>query len=141
MVTVERVTSPEQVQLQDLNALLPQLHSDRLGSQEELERMISNKNVTFVVARDGTRVIGMATGNYVQKLGKKIGYIEDVVVDETYRGQGIGKKLLQYIIEDARSTQVRQIYLTSKAGRTAANALYEKLGFEKRDTNNYRLKF
>lgn len=147
MITVERVTSPETVALSDINELLPQLHTstanpnDSLGAQADLDTIATDKNVIFVVAKDDSKVIGMATGYLIVKFGKKIGYIEEVVVSEAYRGQGIGRRLLELIIEEAKKAQVRQLYLTSRAGRTEANSLYQKLGFEKRETNNYRLKF
>ncbi|MDO8514616.1 MAG: GNAT family N-acetyltransferase [bacterium] len=144
MVTIERVTSPESVKLTDINELLPQLHTDATdprGTQADLDIIASNKNTIFVVARDGSKIIGMATGHLAVKFGKKIGYVEDVVVSEAYRGQGIGQKLLELVINEAKKVQTRQLYLTSRAGRTAANSLYRKVGFEKRDTNNYRLKF
>ena len=147
MITVERVTSPETVPLGDINELLPQLHTstangdDPIGTQADLDAITSDKNIIFAVARDGSKVIGMTTGYLIVKFGKKIGYVEEVVVSEAYRGQGIGRKLLELIIDEAKKVQTRQLYLTSRDGRTAANSLYQKLGFEKRDTNNYRLKF
>ena len=147
MITVERVTSPESVALADINELLPQLHTstanadDPVGTQADLDTITSDKNIIFAVARDGSKVIGMAAGYLIVKFGKKIGYVEEVVVSEAYRGQGIGRKLLELIIEEEKKANTRQLYLTSRAGRAAANSLYQKLGFEKRDTNNYRLKF
>src|SRR3990167_6204374 len=147
MISIERVTSPESVALADINELLPQLHTstanadDPIGTQADLDAITSDKNIIFAVARDGSKVIGMATWYLIVKFGKKIGYVEEVVVSEAYRGQGIGRKLLELIIDEAKKVQTRQLYLTSRDGRTAANSLYQKLGFEKRDTNNYRLKF
>ncbi len=147
MITVERVTSPESVALTDINELLPQLHTatanagDPVATQADLDVITSDKDIIFAVARDGSKAIGMAAGYVIVKFGKKIGYIEEVVVSEAYRGQGIGRKLLELIIEEAKKANVRQLYLTSREGRTAANSLYQKLGFEKRETNNYRLKF
>jgi len=147
MISIERVTSPESVALADINELLPQLHTstanagDPIATQADLDTISSDKDVIFAVARDSSKVIGMAAGYVIVKFGKKIGYIEEVVVSEAYRGQGIGRKLLELIIEEAKKAKVRQLYLTSREGRTAANSLYQKLGFEKRETNNYRLKF
>ncbi|MSU73876.1 GNAT family N-acetyltransferase [Candidatus Kaiserbacteria bacterium] len=147
MIIVERVTSPENVSLSDINELLPQLHTatanpgDLLGTQTDLDTITSDKDIIFVVAKDEAKVIGMAAGYLIVKFGKKIGYIEEVVVSEAYRGQGIGRKLLELIIEEARKARTKQLYLTSRDGRAAANSLYQKLGFEKRETNNYRLKF
>ncbi len=147
MINIERVRSSSGVSLSDINELLPQLHSstangtDPLGTQADLDTIASDKNVIFVVAKDGSKVIGMATVYLVAKFGKTIGYIEDVVVNETYRGKGVGTKLMERSISEAKNAQAFSLYLTSRDGRTVANALYKKLGFEKRNTNNYRLKF
>ncbi len=147
MITIERVTSPENVSLADINELLPQLHTatanagDLLGTQADLDTIASDKDIIFVVAKDEAKIIGMAAGYLIVKFGKKIGYIEEVVVSEAYRGKGIGQRILELVIDEAKKSQTRQLYLTSREGRAAANSLYQKLGFEKRNTNNYRLKF
>ena len=65
--------------------------------------------------------------------------IEDVVVDEIYRGKGIGEKISKELIALARKKKVRSIELSSRPSRTVANKLYQKLGFKKRDTNVYNL--
>ncbi|OGG50123.1 hypothetical protein A2763_01100 [Candidatus Kaiserbacteria bacterium RIFCSPHIGHO2_01_FULL_54_36] len=142
MATVERAHSSADIELSDINELLKQLHFDRQdpeATQHDLDTIASS--AIFVVAREGSKVIGMATAYLFRKFGKTIGYVEDVVVNETYRGQGIGTKLMERIVDEARNDQVFYLYLTSREGRTAANAIYQKLGFEKRETNNYRLKF
>lgn len=144
MVTIERTTSSAGIELTDINELLSQLHSDRndpSAPQADLDTIASDKKTILIVAKDGTKVVGMATAYLVAKFGKTIGYVEDVVVNETHRGQGIGTKLMERIIAEAKEAGVYYLYLTSRDGRTAANALYQKLGFEKRETNNYRLKF
>ncbi len=144
MVTVERITSSAGVKLTDINELLSQLHSERSdpsAPQTDLDTIASDKKAIFVVAKDGGKVVGMATTYLVAKFGKTIGYVEDVVVNETHRGQGIGTKLMERIVSEAKDAGVYYLYLTSRDGRTAANSLYQKLGFEKRETNNYRLKF
>lgn len=143
MVTIERAKSSKGIALADINELLSQLHFDRedpAATQADLDSIASEKTI-FIVAKEGTKIVGMATGYLVPKFGKTIGYVEDVVVNETQRGQGIGTKLMGSLIEEAKKSGVYYLYLTSRDGRTAANTLYQKLGFEKRETNNYRLKF
>ncbi len=66
--------------------------------------------------------------------------IEDVVVDEAARGKGVGKSLTDAAIGRARAAGARAIGLTSRPARKAANALYTSMGFERRETNVYRLK-
>jgi len=66
-------------------------------------------------------------------------WIEDVVVDETVRGRGIGEALNREAIDRARAEGATTVDLTSRSSREAANRLYQRLGFEKRATNVYRL--
>ncbi|KAI9246718.1 acyl-CoA N-acyltransferase [Phascolomyces articulosus] len=66
-------------------------------------------------------------------------HIEDVIVDDHYRRQGIATQLLQEGIQQGiKDFNARTIDLTSRPGRDAANRLYQKLGFKQRDTNVYR---
>lgn len=64
--------------------------------------------------------------------------IEDVVTDDAARGQGVGTALTNEAIAIARASGVRTIDLTSRPSRVAAGRLYEKLGFQVRDTRVYR---
>lgn len=108
------------------------------------------KNSTIFVLRDTTPeiikehprglLIGKTTLIHSRKMFAFFGTIEDVVVDEAYRGQGLGKLLTNRAIEKARELGMKHIDLTSKPDRTAANNLYQSLGFELRNTNPYRLK-
>ena len=66
-------------------------------------------------------------------------FIEDVVVDVSARREGIGEALTREAIAIARAKGARTIDLTSRPSREAANRLYQRLGFERRDTNVYRL--
>jgi len=62
---------------------------------------------------------------------------EDFVVAESQRGKGLGTMILEKLIERARARGARAIQLSSRAERTAANALYQKLGFKVHETNSY----
>jgi len=64
--------------------------------------------------------------------------IEDVIVAEATRGRGCGDQLTQAALEAARRAGARTVDLTSRPSREAANRLYQRLGFERRDTNVYR---
>lgn len=66
--------------------------------------------------------------------------VEAVVVKTTYRGQGLGKKLMTHLIDYARKNlDYVNISLTSHPKREAANALYRLHGFKQRETNVYEL--
>ena len=64
--------------------------------------------------------------------------IEDVVVDESARGAGVGRALNLAAVERAAAEGARSVDLTSSPAREAANELYLSLGFKQRDTNVYR---
>ena len=64
--------------------------------------------------------------------------IEDVVVDDAARGRGVGEALTYAAIDRARAAGARTVDLTSRPAREAANRLYQRLGFELRETNVYR---
>jgi ribosomal protein S18 acetylase RimI-like enzyme len=65
-------------------------------------------------------------------------WIEDVVVDESVRGRGVGEALNRFALDLARSKGAKTVDLTSRPSREAANRLYQRLGFQPRDTNVYR---
>jgi ribosomal protein S18 acetylase RimI-like enzyme len=58
------------------------------------------------------------------------GWIDQIVVDEKHRRQGIGQSLLDYIVDQARTKEFWKISLIVSASDTAALAFYEKYGFE-----------
>ncbi len=68
------------------------------------------------------------------------GWIEDVVVDKDYRGMGIGRKLIEKLLAISIEQQLIEVLLFTEEHRTSAIELYEKLGFNKRDSNIYILK-
>jgi ribosomal protein S18 acetylase RimI-like enzyme len=67
--------------------------------------------------------------------------IEDVVVDQAARGRGVGEALTQTALEQAAKQGARTVDLTSRPSREAANRLYERAGFERRETNIWRYSF
>ena len=136
-VVIEQVATPE---LRDaLNRLLPQLSSSAppLGDTDVVG-LTSNPDVDLFIARHHGVAVGTLTlVSFAIPSGQRA-WIEDVIVDEGSRGLGIGAALTLAAIGEARRRGVRTIDLTSRPSRTAANALYRKLGFEVRDTNVYR---
>jgi ribosomal protein S18 acetylase RimI-like enzyme len=119
--------------------LLPQLSAaagpvDRAG----LDRVVTGAAGTVLVARSGGDIVGTLTLVVVSLLTGVRAHIEDVVVDEAARGHGIGAALTGAAIELARQRGARSVELTSRPSRAAANRLYQRLGFQLRDTNVYR---
>ena len=68
-------------------------------------------------------------------------WIEDVVVDQNHRGKGYGKLMLRKAMEECQNRGNVTLMLTSRPSRIVANQLYQSLGFEKRETNVYKMKF
>ena len=126
-----------------VNCLLAQLTSKAPAVvSERVKALLADPNShLFVVADEGGQCVGMLTlGFYIAPTGKKA-WIEDVVVDETARGQGIGKELVRFAIAHAQEQQADALMLTSNPARIAANKLYQALGFERKETNVYRMTF
>ena len=131
------VATPELVD--GLNVLIPQLSSSAAPlTLADLEAIVHSKVVTLFVARDGDTIVGTLSLVVFSIPSGVRAWIEDVVVAEAARGLGVGEALNTAALESARLRGVRTIDLTSRPSREAANAMYVKLGFERRETNVYR---
>lgn len=120
--------------------LIPQLCPNcNLPSKKDLEEIVQSDTTVLFLAKEKDIVGALTLVIYRIPTGIKV-WIEDVVVDENMRGKGIAKKLTQHAIDFASDNGISQIDLTSSPTRIAANKLYQKLGFEKRETNAYRIK-
>ena len=120
--------------------LLPQLDPEsEMITEAGFRSILKSENSHFFIAEtDDDEIAGMLTASvYIIPTGIKY-WIEDVVVDNSHRGKGIGKELMIYAIEFARSTGAKSVDLTSRPSRIAANKLYQELGFALRETNVYR---
>lgn len=141
MVTISRLERVTGQALGDINHLLPQLSQEgRAFSLKELQETCKQKNLVWLTVKEGKHIIGVASLCMMRKFIGLCATIEDVVIDERYRGKGIGKLLMEKLISQARKRGVLYIDLTSRPEREQANAFYQALGFKKRDTNVYRLK-
>jgi ribosomal protein S18 acetylase RimI-like enzyme len=119
--------------------LLPQLSSAAAAlDADELARIVDHQANTLLVARDQGAIVGMLTLVTFPLPSGLRGRIEDVVVDQEARGHGVGTALTMAAIDLARQEGARNVDLTSRASRVAANRLYQRLGFQLRDSNVYR---
>lgn len=123
-------------------ALLPQLNPRLRGpAADRLRALIGDDAVTVLIARDGASIIGTATVVLYSTPAWAKALVEDVVVDEHARGRGVGEALVRACIDVARRGGADMVELKSASHREAANRLYPRLGFERRETNVYRLTF
>jgi ribosomal protein S18 acetylase RimI-like enzyme len=138
---VEAATSATPELEQALASLLPQLNPGLVGpTQSELAAVIADPATTLLVAsEDGVIVAVAAVIVYTTPVWVKKARIEDVVVDQGARGRGIGEALVKECLNVARQHGARVVELQSARRREVANRLYPRLGFERRESNVYRL--
>jgi ribosomal protein S18 acetylase RimI-like enzyme len=132
-------------ELQDaMQQLIPQLGVHKIPpTMQELHELIKSDSSTLLAARypDENGAIAGILSLIVYRVPTGLhSIIEDLVVDEKLRRQGIGEALIRYAIELAGEAGADGVSLTSNSQREAANELYQSLGFELRRTNPYLYK-
>jgi GNAT superfamily N-acetyltransferase len=96
-----------------------------------LKLLLDTQSAIILVTQEGENVIAMAT---VQKLvstamGEYVGIIEDVVVSESHRGRGIGKRLLETLIAESEKAGLKRLALGADHRNHSAITFYQKHGF------------
>lgn len=147
-VSVELIehSSPEIVEA--MERLIPQLSRTAPAlTAEQTETFLAQPGVYLFVFRGtptdaeaGTpeQILGMLTlATFAIPTGLRA-WVEDVVVDSAARGQGAGQALVEAAVSHAQQIGARTVDLTSRPSREAANRLYQRAGFQLRDTNVYR---
>ncbi|WP_420451436.1 GNAT family N-acetyltransferase [Ilumatobacter sp.] len=119
--------------------LVPQLSSSSPPPDRSLlaELIEGDDTVLFLARADGAIVGSLTLALYRIPTGLKA-WIEDVVVDESARGRGVGRSLNAAALDEARRRGAKNVSLTSRPSREAANRLYQRIGFARRETNLYR---
>lgn len=137
-ISIARQASPEL--LRAVAALLPQLSSSaHKPTAAELQAIVEYPGISIFIASDDGMIVGMLTLVLVPITTGLRAHIEDAVVATTHRRQGIARALTKAAIEHAIRSGARTIDLTSRPSRIEAIRLYEGLGFQRRDTNVFRL--
>ncbi len=138
MEIIELYTLKEQ-DIQDLLGLMEELDSSVKVTHEILKAAAESPETHLFAAVEDGRIIGTASLCITHHpLGLK-GSVEDVVVSPQARGRHIGRKLMEHIIEYARTLAPIELHLTSRPAREKANLLYQALGFRQHNTNVYKL--
>jgi GNAT superfamily N-acetyltransferase len=126
----------------EIDLLLHEL-SPTLGiiDRDRVNRLLNEDRLTLFAAEDDNgRFTGMLTLTFCPTLTGDKYWIEDVIVHDEFRGQGIGKALVKAAVSHVKqSGHPYRIYLTSNPSRTAARNLYRSEGFEEYDTGVFRL--
>jgi len=138
-VVVEIVVAVSDDVVAACHRLIPQLSSSSKPiTLEELSEIIDGESTVLFAARSDGEIVGLLTLAVFRIPTALRAWIEDVVVDERARGKGVGEALNQAALAEAKRRGAKTVDLTSRPGREAANRLYRRLGFERRDTNVYR---
>lgn len=140
MFEIEELKSINKAQITNLQSLMCELAPDIRVSASVIKNVVASPNSHLFVIKDQGSIIGCASlGVYISPTGKKAS-IEDVVISSNYRGHGLGRRLLEYMIAYTKE-QMKDIdlHLTSNPNRKVANCLYKAIGFELRNTNEYQM--
>jgi GNAT superfamily N-acetyltransferase len=140
MTTVREATAVDDALVRAFERLIPQLsRSSPPPTAAELESIVTAEHAHVLLAfdDDGT-IIGTTTLVVFRIPTGMRAIIEDVVVDSAYSGRGTSYDLARAALDLARRHGAKTVDLTSRPSREAANHVYQKLGFEQRETNVYR---
>lgn len=139
-------------QLKEINKLAKQVHDihvelrpdifkteDEMISNERLESLILNNEI--FIAKDEEKVIGYAIISIKERIGvigmhdRKVIDLEAICVDEKYRGKGVGRKIIKYLIEYGKQKGCTDFYLNVYKDNLKARKFYEDLGMKVRNIN------
>ena len=109
--------------------------------QIKLNKVLESKNqISLAYCTENDKIIGIASlCNYKVISGNK-GWIEDVVVDKNARGKGVGRKLMEKLIEISKQKGLSEVLLFTEDHRISAINLYNKLNFKQKESRIYTLK-
>ena len=93
-------------------------------------KYLSDPNSTTIVISIEDIIVGVASIHIIKKLTRILGIIEDVAVNEKYRGKGVGKKLVEKLILIGKQKNCDKIVLSSSEENSK---FYEKIGFKKKE--------
>lgn len=135
------LTSTDLDEIVKLQALLRNREVNRDDIELAVRMTLDSHTQKIITARDDNEsIVAILIVNLLNKLEKIEARIDEVIVGESARGQGVGRQLMEAAHKWAWDNNADSIELTSRKSREAANALYKKLGYELRNTNVYRLK-
>lgn len=143
MIQYRILTDPSGGEAMDLTKLLRQLSTEKhvVNSSinvQDIKRTVENGCI--IVAHDPQAhgfIVGMASLFPIYTLMGKIGWCENIVVDEKYRRQGIATKIMEIVLETAKESGCQTVEWMSGDYRTAAKSFYERLGAVSRQQTMY----
>lgn len=141
-ITIEELREVTDDVVEAFARLLPQLSkSAKPLDAAAIKDVVSSSSVTVLLARSDTKIIGTLSLVIFRIPTGVRAWIEDVVVDTAAGRQGTGTALVRAAIDIARAAGARTLDLTTRPSRVAAGNLYERAGFQQRETRVYRYTF
>lgn len=137
---ITELTTYDNSLVDEIDSLIRGLGEDSNATKERIRATIDSRDshLYMIVERDD--LLGCATLCVGRTPELVLGFVEAVVVKEECRGQGLGRKMMEYIVSEARKLGVMELHLTSNPRREAANAMYQNLGFVRKETNVYLMR-
>lgn len=134
---ISELTTYTQTAFVQIAPLMKQLSERCVFTEEKLKATVEAPNCHLYVLEDGGVIIGCATLCFFHSPTGRKASVEDVVVSEVFRGQHLGRQLVEHLIAEAEKHAPVELHLTSNPKRIVANKLYQALGFERKETNCY----
>src|SRR3989344_5499745 len=132
---IEKIKTVDEKKYNAIRNLLTQLYPKNPPLEfEKLQRVVSSPNVSVYIATVDGEIVGTSQLASYEKLGGEIWTIEDVVIDESMRGKGIGKKLTEQMLKDAREKGANSVDLSTRREK-ACKFYIEKCGFKDKAEN------
>ncbi len=134
---IKEITQISAADIPSLQLLLKTLSPNCIFSENDIEKTIQSPNCHLYGLYQENSLVGMYTlGIYHSPTGSKA-CLEDFVVHPDFQGKGYGRLMIEHLQEQIKKLQIKQLLFTSKPSRTAANHLYVKMGFKRKETNVY----
>lgn len=140
--------------LEDIHTLCSLLHQlfsleiefvpNNQNQIKALSEILQNPKIgTIYVACCGNKIVGMVNVLYTisTALGEKVAILEDMIIDEKYRGKNIGASLLEYSINSSKKNGCKRITLLTDDTNLSAHKFYNKMGFKKSNMIPFRIQF
>ncbi len=138
---IREITTLSDEAFHQLARLMQELSNSYSPSRAALEAVVMQDNSHLYGLYIESELVGSYTLAYYHTPTGSKACLEDVVVHSDFRGRGLGRELITDAISRLRESGIRQVLLTSKPTRQAANALYQAMGFTRKETNVYVMKF
>jgi ribosomal protein S18 acetylase RimI-like enzyme len=136
---IEPVTAITPELLAAFDRLIPQLTQAPTPTRDELQKLIDSPSRLIIVRYPdaSSPIVGSACLGVFRTPSGLHAHVEDVIVDESMRGQGLGEALVNALLDIVREMGLKGVSLTCNPRREAANQLYRKMGFKEWETNTY----